>query len=48
MKIRRITTYKRIWGSDAEKHAVEIKLHVSQEELDSLKEKGLRALLGGM
>jgi len=47
LKIRRITSYKRIWGSDAEKHAVEITLYVSQEEMDSLKEKGLKTLLGG-
>jgi hypothetical protein len=47
LKIRKIQSWKRFWSSDAEKHAVEITLHVSQEELDALKEKGLVSLLGG-
>ena len=47
MKIRTIKSYKRIAATDAEKYELVVVLHVSQEELNSLKEKGLVSLLGG-
>jgi len=36
-----------LWGADAEKYGVDITLFVSQEELNTLREKGLIMLLGG-
>jgi len=39
MKTRKIRTYRRLIASDAERYMVEIKLYVSQEELEKLRQK---------
>ena len=39
MRTGKIRTYRRFLASDAEKYAVEIKLYVSQEELEKLRQK---------
>ena len=47
MKIRKIETVRRIFGSNAEKYVVYLKLYVSQEELDALKNSWLKEIVGG-
>jgi hypothetical protein len=46
MKTRRIETFRRLFRQDeSERYAITIRLYVSQAELDTFREKGLKGLL---